>query len=201
MSVSNAARTPAPERPGEWSRHAACTDDPDLFFSTFTQLAKKICTACRVANDCHEWIMDVERGQSVHLRFGVIAGLTPHERAVHDPAAPNPTRPPTEPKPKAPAAKKKRRRKLPPPACPSTRAYKHHVRQGEPIDDACRAVYNEERRADRIARQNAKVRALWARGLSDTEIARMAGVGKIVVQRTRDRLGLLPHDTTARAAR
>ncbi|MFJ1581589.1 WhiB family transcriptional regulator [Streptomyces sp. NPDC088182] len=182
--------------PGEWTEHAACAGaDLNLFFGPDLLVAKRICRTCPVRPDCESWIMDVERGRHVSMRAGVYGGLTRHERATLDPQAASPKRQPAvTPKPVVDRTARRDRSETKLSDCPSGAAYRRHVSRGEPIDDACRAAYNAERREERKTAQEARVYALWSKGLPDPDIAREMGTGLTIVRRTRARLGLLPHE-------
>lgn len=61
--------------------------DPDLFDAlTPTQrvAAKRVCGACPILDQCREAYLLFERGWSEYARSGIVAGLTPVERAAID---------------------------------------------------------------------------------------------------------------------
>lgn len=84
--------------------------------------------------------------------------------------------------------------------CPSVSAYRRHLRLGEPVDDGCRAAYAKERARRRADKQARRVYVLWAKGLSDPEIAERLGVGVRAVRNARGRLGLIPNLHVRRAS-
>ena len=65
----------------EWIADAPCSQaDPELFFPDAHEsranvaLAKRVCAACRVRQECLEWALD--RGE----KFGIYGGLTSTQR-------------------------------------------------------------------------------------------------------------------------
>lgn len=103
-----------------WAGAAACRGiDVDEFF-TESKLGiahvKRICGGCLVREQCLAEALRAEDGS----RYGIYGGLTPAERAELADAPPRTGRP------------------LAPCGTPS--AYDRHVKNREPIDDACRAA-------------------------------------------------------------
>jgi WhiB family redox-sensing transcriptional regulator len=59
----------------DWADKAACTAvDPEMFFSSDTDEARRVCAGCPVSEDCLRWAMDN------NIEHGVWGGLTPSER-------------------------------------------------------------------------------------------------------------------------
>lgn len=70
------------QRPPEWTATALCAQvDPDIFFPEKggdAQPAKRVCGMCDVRAQCLAWVL-ARTGED---RYGIVAGLTPHERRV-----------------------------------------------------------------------------------------------------------------------
>lgn len=65
----------------DWTAHAACRGRTELFFSGshFRQrLAVEVCRSCPVRAQC---LADAQAHEGIEFHFGVVAGLTPAERA------------------------------------------------------------------------------------------------------------------------
>ncbi len=65
----------------DWSRLAACRDgDPDALFVQGAEqnVAKRVCRGCPVRPDC---LADVLGWEASGRRHGIVAGLTPTQRA------------------------------------------------------------------------------------------------------------------------
>lgn len=114
----------APPSEDDWRQRAACsTPQADLFFpdsTVGTGPAKAICQLCPVAEQCGQWALDTRQ------EFGVFGGLDERERRAllrRNGAAPKPRGPG---RPAAP--------------CGTRKAWERHIRNGEPIDDACAAA-------------------------------------------------------------
>jgi hypothetical protein len=72
----------------DWRLRAACRDHPLGFDAWFPlpgetgTAAKAVCnTECPVRDQCENWILPVEHGADDRHRYGIIAGLSPRERA------------------------------------------------------------------------------------------------------------------------
>ena len=69
----------APVSDLNWRRRGACKDaDPEIFFRESArgiEKAKKVCRVCPVQGACLTWVLDQDDD-----RFGIAAGMTPHER-------------------------------------------------------------------------------------------------------------------------
>ncbi|MFF3310531.1 WhiB family transcriptional regulator [Streptomyces sp. NPDC002952] len=118
----------------DWELKAACrTVNPDVFFDEIA-LAKQICKACPVRDECLEAVLVREDGVKKTCRKGIFAGLSGQQRWDIDKqrkqakAASQPA--------KADKPKPKKKQQLA--ACGTRAAYQRHVRCGEPIDEACR---------------------------------------------------------------
>lgn len=82
---------PLPREPENWENHRACRDaDPDLFFPSdkenggqkaralYAQVRDAYCRRCPVQRWC---LVRALRGEQHAARYGLLGGLTPHERA------------------------------------------------------------------------------------------------------------------------
>ncbi len=149
----------------DWRHGAACRDqEPDLFFPTgdtgpaLLQIeeAKDICRACPVIYQCLQWAL--ESGQD----YGIWGGLSEQERrSLKRRAAYRRSRREAEQRsaadgaPPAPARKSGSRGGRPLAACGTSSAYHRHVKNREPIDDACRAAHTAADRAYRCRKKPA----------------------------------------------
>jgi hypothetical protein len=125
---------------------AACRGkDPEIFFDDAI-LAKAICSLCPVREACLEQALTAERGLSKDRRHGIVGGLNPTERLARDKTC--------APEPPAPERKLTRHQRAP---CGTNSAYSRHVRNKEPIDDACRIAHSQ---ADRRLRNTGTTKAL-----------------------------------------
>lgn len=126
----------------EWELRAACRrQDPDLWFSERTaSRATQIClNECPVRAECLEATLAREALTPDTLRAGIMAGLTGSQRAAlaaERREAPAQSKP--KPKPKPAAARVGR----PQSPCGTRAAYQRHLRNGEPVDEACRNANN-----------------------------------------------------------
>jgi WhiB family redox-sensing transcriptional regulator len=125
-----------------WRLDGACRgEDPELWFpdrsnSTKAKQAKAICGRCPVKDPCFQWAADVG------VEYGVWGGTTHADR-------------------RALGIKVKHIVVFEPPGCGTTGAYDRHIKQGEPVDDACRAA-NTQRQRETRARAKAKKAAALA---------------------------------------
>jgi hypothetical protein len=199
------------------SRGLCRHEDPEIFFQArYVDDAKAVCVQCPVLVDCQRDVMEFESGKAEDWRDGVVAGLTAAERAELDPVArkkkarkeaekrarekkeagaqPAAARvPAAAPKPDLePAAKPKKTKRRA--KCPSYAAYMRHVKLKEPIDEGCAAEHSRVVRARRYSTQERAVYGPWSRGLSDADIASVTGLSRLVVRRTRERLGLIANE-------
>lgn len=127
-----------------WRASAACAgSDPDMFFAKardLTMEARRVCSGCPVKQLCLDAAMAEEKASPAKIRAGIRGGLTPRQRnnlAVQRRGAPritggNPLAP-----------------------CGTNAAYDRHLRNNEPVDEACRVAHNEKRRTDRAKRRAA----------------------------------------------
>lgn len=113
-------------RPAHWTEHAACTpEDTELFFAegpahlveVATADARDLCLSCPVMEQCLLWAVETRQ------EYGLFGGLTATERARRF-------------RPRRPGHTGGGRRLAP---CGTPAAYERHVRNREPIDDACAA--------------------------------------------------------------
>ncbi|MFJ2477072.1 WhiB family transcriptional regulator [Streptomyces sp. NPDC087659] len=74
------------DKPGAWMAQGACVEeDPEMFFAAaYEAEAKSMCARCPVLNECHVWIMQAEHNRAEDYRDGIVAGLTPTQRAALD---------------------------------------------------------------------------------------------------------------------
>ncbi|GHA28915.1 hypothetical protein GCM10010372_31000 [Streptomyces tauricus] len=122
----------------EWELRASCRfADPDIFFPPApASEAQAICAICPVKSECLDATLDREAGLGRTGREGIFAGLTGAQRwelEKKQPAA-------SVAKPKAKKSSTRRWNLAP---CGTRAAYQRHVRNGEPIDDACRGANTE----------------------------------------------------------
>jgi hypothetical protein len=178
------------ERSDSWSSRGLCRhEDPEIFFQArYVDDAKAVCVQCPVLVDCQRDVMEFESGKAEDWRDGVVAGLTAAERAELDPVA-RKKKARKEAEKRARPKKTKRRAK-----CPSYAAYMRHVKLKEPIDEGCAAEHSRVVRARRYSTQERAVYGPWSRGLSDADIASVTGLSRLVVRRTRERLGLIANE-------
>ncbi|MER5213665.1 WhiB family transcriptional regulator [Streptomyces sp. NPDC002838] len=119
-----------------WAEDASCRGyDLDLFFTDSKRgiaQAKQVCAGCPVREECLDEGLRAEDGS----RYGIYGGLTPDERAE---LAKDPPR---------------TGRKTAP--CGTPAAHRRHVKNKEPIDDACRTA---KREADRRWRATGSTKA------------------------------------------
>jgi len=124
----------------DWRDRAACADKrytPIVDFwhandsdTAEIRTATTICGHCPVRDACLTSALTEEKGSGEQYTFGIRGGLTSKQR-------------------RALAKREQRRRaRAPKPAalCGTTAAYDRHVRNQEPIDDACREVQTAYRR-------------------------------------------------------
>lgn len=71
---------------GAWMEQAACRQaHPDLFFNPALETeARRTCYGCPVLMHCRRWILRTESGKGEDWRDGIVAGLSPKERARLD---------------------------------------------------------------------------------------------------------------------
>lgn len=128
----------------EWRADAVCAStDPEVFFPEpgySSAPAKRICLACDVRVQCQEWAIE-------HGEKGIWGGLSEGQRReIRKARDPQPERQRMGGKPAA--------------ACGSKAAYERHVRNNEPVDEACAIAYKaanaaEAARRRELRRQNA----------------------------------------------
>lgn len=139
MSYSPTSLPRAPH----WTDQAACARPgyqkiQEFWFADDSATAQvttavTICGYCPVKDACLTAAVTEEVGRGEQSMYGIRGALTAKERWL----------------------KKKRetRRQFntprPVPECGTTAAYERHIRNGEPIDDACRAAHTEYRRKQR----------------------------------------------------
>lgn len=126
----------------EWELKTACkTIDPDVFFEPQSLAeARSICIDCPVREACLEATLVREAEVPRSFRTGIVAGLTgaqrweiDKQRRANQPAAKK-----TPPKPRGPGRK--------PSPCGTSAAYQRHIRQDEPVDQACKDAHAHSRR-------------------------------------------------------
>ncbi|MFF8412890.1 WhiB family transcriptional regulator [Streptomyces omiyaensis] len=183
------------ESPLAWLDRGRCRDFPKAFNALENvPAAKAICRTCPVLEQCSEWIRRVETGNSTSQREGVIAGLTPVERTRLDPvvtarkeaarketAQKKAAAPPAGPRVKPPTDR---------PQCGKFAGYRLHERNNELYCDRCLAANAERLARKRAEKRLAKIRGLWAQGMSDAEIAAAAKCRIGTVRQVRDFGGL-----------
>lgn len=139
--MSRAPKT-LPRAP-HWTDTAACAHPAYLPIRDFwfaddsntnqTRTATTICGHCPVKDACLAAAVAEEKGRGKPSMFGIRGGLTATERWTQK--------------------DRKTRGKVGPPRplspCGTVAAYERHSRNGEPIDDACRAAHTEYRRKQR----------------------------------------------------
>lgn len=125
----------------DWELEAACrSEDPEIWFSGGKRsLAKHIClNACPVREECLAAVLEREADVAETYRRGITAGLTGRQRYALTQAQKPDVKPQKRPKPTG------RPRSAP---CGTRSAYQRHLRNKEPIDDACRDANSASRRA------------------------------------------------------
>jgi WhiB family redox-sensing transcriptional regulator len=134
-----------------WADRAACRGyDLDLFFSDAARNiheAKQICRRCPVREECLDEGLRAEDGS----RYGIYGGLTPDERAELIGEAQRTAAEARGQEPPKPRTGRK------PAKCGTRSAYQRHVKNGEPIDPACRAANTD---ADRRLRTTGTTKVL-----------------------------------------
>lgn len=130
--------------PGDpWQARAACrSHSPELFFTNGRgrpsqeqeKAAQVVCRGCPVRNECGEWA--IETGQA----YGVWGGMTERQLHARIRARKNKT-------------ENRGAQKQP---CGTWAAYKRHMRNCEPIDDACRRAQQERARAQKFRKAPAR---------------------------------------------
>lgn len=138
----------------EWELRAACKGmDPDIFFSRSTVgLAKQTCRECPVQMECLEAALVREDGVPKAFRTGLVANTTGAQRYAIEKQrksaaqAAAKAEAAAKPRPK-PTGRPKGAGSLAP--CGTPAAYQRHVRNKEPIDQACKDANAKSRRAYR----------------------------------------------------
>lgn len=136
-----------------WRQYGMCTAyAPDVMYPAGTDLngieiAKAVCRACQVRAVCLEDAMASEKGTVKSDRFGIRGALTGIERYQLQ----------TRRRPSRGKLPKERSGGRKPAACGTSAAYDRHRRNGEPIDDACRAAHNDKNSAHRAKQREARV--------------------------------------------
>jgi len=124
--------TTAPPIEDDWRQHAACRNkNLALFFpdggtgpdrgqvkKDITDRAKRICRGCPVRQACEEWALENR------IEFGIYGGLDEAQRRRIL---------------RSKGAIKQRGGGRKPAECGTRKAWERHIRNGEPIDDACAA--------------------------------------------------------------
>lgn len=151
--------------PSDWSTKAVCADPhyadyrDELWYALPKERdavneAKEICSRCPVRQACLEDAMKAEGGAGHSNRHGIRGGLTPTQRhRLYE-----------ELRRRAKAAAKEAAATVaapvktgrPPAECGTRSAYQRHVKNKEPIDDACRRANTD---ADNRLRRTGTTRA------------------------------------------
>lgn len=133
-----------------WRGRAACIgEDPDMFMfdaGYMARQARAICAGCPVRAECLADAMATETGDHTH-RAGIRGGMSARWRAA---AA-------QRERYAAGAVKQPGTRPLAP--CGTPAAYDRHLRNQEPIDDACRDANNRRRQAERARKRERERKA------------------------------------------
>ncbi|MBK3631606.1 WhiB family transcriptional regulator [Streptomyces sp. MBT97] len=137
----------------EWELKALCKDmDPEIFFSKRTLgLAKQTCRECPVQMACLEAALVREAGVAKAFRIGMVANTTGAQRYAIDKqrksakAATAKAETAAEPPRKKPTGRPKGSGgDLAP--CGTPAAYQRHIRNKEPVDQACKVANADSRR-------------------------------------------------------
>lgn len=138
----------------DWRDEAVCADlpDVDLMFpdpsdKNGVAYARRVCAGCTVRDACLTAAIAVEGGRSPDSRFGIWAGTTPGQR-YHLARGLRGTKPASAPRGSG-------RAKSP---CGTPAAYDRHCRDGEEIDDDCRAAHNEKNREKAAQKRAARAK-------------------------------------------
>lgn len=129
----------------DWRTYAACLSvKPDTMFPApgekdAIDYAQSICARCPVRLKCLEFALADEGGKTKDMRHGIAGGLTPNQR-YNEYNRRRTTAPGYVPPPPRKVGTR------PPAPCGTPSAYDRHIRNGEPIDDACREAHNAKRR-------------------------------------------------------
>ncbi|MET9729631.1 WhiB family transcriptional regulator [Streptomyces sp. NPDC006458] len=126
----------------EWELMAACRPlDPDVFFSPRTLgLARQTCRDCPVRPECLESALTREADVAKTFRTGIVAGLTGAQRWEIDKQRKAPVAAAADEPPKAKPKPTGRPRGTGLARCGTRAAYQRHLRNGESVDEACRAA-------------------------------------------------------------
>ncbi|MGW2692403.1 WhiB family transcriptional regulator [Streptomyces sp. NPDC001296] len=124
MTVSNRHLPDTTSREGDWRALGACRGhkNPELWYAggnsvqaqADTREARAICAGCPVLQECRRWALDSREA------WGVWGGMTERQRQA--------------------VLRRKGMTGRPPAKCGTRSAYQRHVKNKEPIDDACRAA-------------------------------------------------------------
>lgn len=136
-------------RAEDWRDRAACADERyqpirNFWFADDSNIADirtatTICGHCPVREACLAAASTEEQGRGQQSMYGIRGGLTAKQRWLR----------------KKREAKRRARAPKPPAPCGTTAAYDRHIRDDEPIDDACRAAQTEYRRKLRNRQERA----------------------------------------------
>lgn len=162
-----AGLTTRPATGTNWQALGLCRQtDPEVFFPEkggSSRDAKQVCLACDVLQECRDYALKNDE------RFGVWGGLSEYERRKIRWRRKAATPPPVPvlvpaPEPMQPGAGRPPQGGGTPPApCGTETAHRRHVRNNEPIDEACAAAHliylDETSEARRVRRQRSKERA------------------------------------------
>jgi WhiB family redox-sensing transcriptional regulator len=141
---------PETKRAPDWRDDAACRDeDSEAFFASSStsegkrliQHAKAVCSGCLSRDECGQWALETRQA------YGMWGGMTEDERKAvlrrrgirikdHAPDEPEATT--------AEVAALRPKVGRPRAECGTPAAYDRHVRNGEPIDAACRKAHAEK---------------------------------------------------------
>ncbi|MGW1071519.1 WhiB family transcriptional regulator [Streptomyces sp. NPDC002537] len=117
----------------DWSTRPSCARpdaDVRLWFSdqpAERKEARDRCGTCPMRTECLEGVMEAEGDAPARARFGIFGGLDGRQRyELYNTGR---------------VAARAGRAGRPPALCGSESAYQRHLRNGEPVDDACRQAH------------------------------------------------------------
>ena len=162
--MSSTRGTGLPRNP-DWRDQAECRHaNPDDMFPDPSNTrgiahALSFCNRCPVRKQCLDKALAEEGGRGRESRFGIRGGLTEGQR-YYVYSQTRPTAMDRKPRPSQSTPRRSSKRAAPP--CGTNAGYKRHVRDGEPVDEACRQAHNAQRRATRAKAKERAIRAVAA---------------------------------------